>query len=184
VIDHILPAAVACVEQVGEPKTRDFEIGRECARTALQKLGCTVLSVPRGSRGEPLWPDGIVGSITHAREYCAAAVASASVVRQLGIDAELHRALQEGVLEIIANADEVQMIRQLPEGVHWDAVLFSAKESIYKAWFPLGGPLGWEDVSVVLYPESGTFTALEFADLEGRFLIMNGLVLTAASQSR
>src|SRR5262249_45972333 len=87
--------------------------------------------------------------------------------------------LKEGVLDIIANVDEVQMIRQLPEGVHWDAVLFSAKESIYKAWFPSGGPLGWEDVSIVFHPESGTFNAANPAQLEGRFLITKDFVLTA-----
>lgn len=178
-IDRILPAAVVCVERVGEPKTRDFEIGRECAREALEKLGYGPVLVPRGASGEPVWPKGVVGSITHAREYCAAAVASATEVRKLGIDAEVHRALKEGVLEIIANADELEMIRQLPEGIHWDAVLFSAKESIYKAWFPSGGPFGWEDVSVVIHPEGGSFTVLEPAGLQGRFLITESLVLTA-----
>src|SRR5262245_59689948 len=167
------------MERAGEPKTRDFEAGRECARKALEKLGCATRTVPRGGSGEPMWPEGIVGSITHAREYCAAAVASAKDVRWLGIDAELHHGLKEGVLEIIANADEIEMIRRLPEGVHWDAVLFSAKESTYKAWFPLGGPLGWEDVSIAFHPERGIFTTLEPAALEGRFLIVNNLVLTA-----
>lgn len=180
-IDRILPAAVVCVERVGEPKTRDFEIGRECAREALQKLGCGPVIVPRGGSGEPVWPEGVVGSITHAHEYCAAAVAPANGVRKLGIDAEVHRALKEGVREIIANADELEMIRQLPEGIHWDTVLFSAKESVYKAWFPSGGPLGWEDVSVVIHPEGGTFTTLTPPGLEGRFLITDGLVLTAVT---
>jgi len=181
VIDCILPAAVVCVERLGKPKNEDFETGRECAREALRKLGCLTPTVPRGDNGEPLWPEGFVGSITHTHEYCAAAVASANEVRNLGIDAELHRGLKEGVLEIIANADEKQMIRRLPQGVHWDAVLFSAKESIYKAWFAYGGPLGWEDVSVVFDPESGTFIAHEPAQLEGRFLITNNFILTAVT---
>jgi 4'-phosphopantetheinyl transferase EntD len=90
--------------------------------------------------------------------------------------------LKEGVLEIIANVDEMQMIRQLPEGVHWDTVLFSAKESIYKAWFPSGGPLGWEDVSIVFHPENGTFNTANHAQLEGRFIITKNFVLTAVAE--
>jgi len=184
VIDRILPATVVCVERLGKPKNTDFETGRECALEALRKLGYANATVPRGGSGEPLWPEGVVGSITHTYEYCAAAVAAADEVRKLGIDAELHRELKEGVLEIIANADEMQMIRQLPEGIHWDVVLFSAKESIYKAWFPLSGPLGWEDVSVVFHPESGTFSASEPVRLNGRFLITGNFVLTAVTLTR
>jgi 4'-phosphopantetheinyl transferase EntD len=183
VIDRILPAAVVCVERLGKPKNTDFETGRECALEALRKLGCATPTILRGDSGEPLWPQDIVGSITHTYEYCAAVVASANEIRKLGIDAELHRGLKEGVLDIIANADEVQMIRHLPEGVHWDAVLFSAKESIYKAWFPSGGPLGWEDVSIVFHPESGTFNAANPAQLEGRFLITKNFVLTAVAET-
>jgi 4'-phosphopantetheinyl transferase EntD len=183
VIERILPAAVACVERLGKPKNTDFETGRECALEALRKLGCATPTVLRGDSGEPLWPQGVVGSITHTYEYCAAAVASLNEIRKLGIDAELHRGLKEGVLDIIANVDEVQMIRQLPEGVHWDAVLFSAKESIYKAWFPSGGPLGWEDVSIVFHPEGGTFNVANPAQLEGRFLITKNFVLTAVTET-
>ena len=184
VIDRILPAAVVCVERLGKPKNTDFETGRECAREALQKLGCATTAIPAGVSGEPLWPEGIVGSITHTREYCAAAAASVNEVHNLGIDAELHCGLKEGILEIIANADEMQMIRQLPKGIYWDAVLFSAKESIYKAWFPSGGPLGWEDVSVVFHPENGTFSAPAPVQLDGRFLITDNFVLTAVTSSR
>jgi len=184
VIDRILPAAVVCAERFGKPQQTEFETGRECAREALQKLGCATSTVLAGGSGEPVWPERVVGSITHTHEYCAAAVASANGIRAMGIDAEVHRELKEGVLEIIANADEMQMIRQLPEGIHWDVVLFSAKESIYKAWFPLSGPLGWEDVSVVFHPESGTFSASEPVRLNGRFLITGNFVLTAVTLTR
>src|SRR5262245_23207470 len=108
-IDNILPAAVVCVERVGEPKSKDFELGRECALKARQTLGSPIFTLPKGANGEPLWPEGVVGSITHTFEYCAAAVSWANQVGKLGIDAEAHRSLNDGVVEIIANADEVEM---------------------------------------------------------------------------
>jgi 4'-phosphopantetheinyl transferase EntD len=183
-IERILPSAIAFAERIGEPRSRDFETGRECAREALVKLGVGVSIIARGGAGEPVWPEGIVGSLTHTHEYCAAAVARTSEVLKLGIDAEVHRALREGVLEIVADADELKMIRDLPKDVHWETVLFSAKESIYKAWFPSGGRLGWEDVSVVLQPGLGTFTTLKPAGIEGRFLVTESLIVTVAIAQR
>ena len=44
--------------------------------------------------------------------------------------------------------------------VHWDRLLFSAKESVYKAWFPLARRwLGFEDAVVMIDPSAGTFQA-------------------------
>jgi 4'-phosphopantetheinyl transferase EntD len=182
VIERLLPSSVVCVERRGEPRSKNFEVGRTCVREALQRLGSRTVDVPSGSSGEPLWPEGVVGSVTHTEGYCAAAVAWARDVGKLGIDAEVHRALSEGALDIVANPDELKMIRALPAGIHWDAVLFSAKESIYKAWFPSGGPLGWEQVSVVFYPNTASFTTSEPIGLTGRFLVTDSLVLTVATE--
>ncbi|MGP5014780.1 4'-phosphopantetheinyl transferase superfamily protein [Glutamicibacter ardleyensis] len=69
----------------------------------------------------------------------------------IGIDAEVHRPLPEGVAELITVADEQAMLdtlaRQNPE-IAWETVLFSAKESIFKAWFPLA--LEWLDFTQCL----------------------------------
>jgi len=75
--------------------------------------------------------------------------------------------------------------------VHWDRLLFSAKESVYKAWYPLTRRwLGFEDARLTVDP-AGTFQAELLVDgaradgrpalrlLDGRFLVARGLVLTA-----
>ena len=54
--------------------------------------------------------------------------------------------------------------------VHWDRVLFSAKESIYKAWFPLTGRwLGFEEASLSIDPAAGTFAARLHVTAESEF---------------
>lgn len=183
----------ALLEGAIDKRRREFATGRVCARSALLQLGCPASAILRGPRGEPLWPEGLVGSITHCDGYRAAAVARSSEILTVGIDAEPDAALPEGVLEQIARPEELPALRllqgDLPE-VHWDRLLFSAKESVYKAWFPLAARwLGVEDISVSLDPRTRTF----FAELLspgptpvdaprgffGAWMVGEGLVLTA-----
>ena len=118
-------------------------------------------AIPRGPRGEPVWPPGIAGSITHCPGYCAAAVAPSHVAAAIGIDAEVDAALPAGVLDMIAGTDERRWIEaRAGDGLHWDRLLFSAKESVYKAWFPIMRRwLDFEAVHVRFCPETASFRA-------------------------
>jgi 4'-phosphopantetheinyl transferase EntD len=190
----LFPEEEALIARAIEKRRREFATGRVCARAALQQLGYPACAILRGSRGEPLWPEGVVGSITHCDQYRAAAVARSEEMVALGIDAEHDAALPDGVLEQIARPEELGALRLLqadsPE-VHWDRLLFSVKESVYKAWFPLTARwLGFEDVSVSLSPSARTFVArLSLSGpapaddspraLSGSWKIEEGLVLTA-----
>lgn len=106
-----------------------------------------------GERGAPRWPAGLVGSMTHCEGYCAAALVRATDLASIGIDAEPHEPLPEGVLDAVSLPTELTHLRELTADgpgahghrVHWDRLLFSAKESVYKAWFPLTGK--WLDFS-------------------------------------
>jgi 4'-phosphopantetheinyl transferase EntD len=136
----------------------------------------------------PRWPDGVVGSMTHCDGYRAAAVARAADLAALGIDAEPHGPLPDGVLDAVAREEELAMLdglRRAAPGVHWDRLLFSAKESVYKAWFPVTGRwLGFEDASLA-FDRGGTFRARilvddsPFAAFEGRWATGGGLAVTA-----
>jgi 4'-phosphopantetheinyl transferase EntD len=108
----------------------------------------------------------VVGSITHCAGYRAAAVARADRVRAIGIDAEPDKPLPDGVLDRISLPGERAMLYDLAlgglaaAGPRWDLLLFSAKESVYKAWFPLTGRwLGFEDAELTIYPTAGHPTA-------------------------
>jgi 4'-phosphopantetheinyl transferase EntD len=136
----------------------------------------------------------VVGSMTHCDGYRAAAVARAGSVGGVGVDAEPHAALPEGVFDTIARPDELEMLEKLgalwPQ-VHWDRLMFSAKESVYKAWFPVARRwLGFEEASVEFAADSKTTattggfsvrihqSGAPVTGMTGRWIVESGLVLT------
>ena len=214
-LENILPAAVACTETFEDPpdvwlfpeeeavvtsavakRRREFSTGRACARSALAQLGVGPAPVLPGEQGAPQWPAGIVGSITHCAGYRAAAVAPARHVLTIGVDAEPDDVLPDGVLALIALPGEQARLLELAgtaPGVSWDRLLFSAKESTYKAWFPLTRRwLGFEDADITINSGDGTFAARLLATapavggfplvgFAGRWMARDGLILTAVT---
>ena len=147
-----------------DKRRREFTTGRACARAALAKLGVSSVPILRGERGAPLWPAGIVGSITHCDGYRAAAVGRGTELAALGIDAEPDLPLDEDVLSLVAHGSELDAVRELtrlrPDGPSWDRLVFCAKEALYKAWFPLTGRwLGFEDADIAIDPLAEVFVA-------------------------
>jgi 4'-phosphopantetheinyl transferase EntD len=183
VIERILPPSVAAVESFGddpgaalfpeeqaviadavEGRRREFATGRACAHAALARLGQSAVPVLRGPGGAPRWPDGTTGSITHCAGYRAAAVTLTTDVASLGIDAEPDEPLPDhGMLDLIGSGEERARLRELAAGTpgtNWDRLLFCAKESVYKTWFPLARRwLGFELADVIIDAPGGTFTA-------------------------
>ncbi|WP_432138798.1 MULTISPECIES: 4'-phosphopantetheinyl transferase family protein [unclassified Streptomyces] len=136
----LYPEEAALVRQAVPKRRREFAVVRSCARRAMEKLGIPPGPVLPGERGAPRWPDGLTGSMTHCEGYCAAALVRATDLVSLGIDAEPHRPLPDGVLGEVALPTELPRLRRLAADrpdLHGDRLLFSAKESVYKAWFPL-----------------------------------------------
>ncbi|MBC6448185.1 4'-phosphopantetheinyl transferase family protein [Actinokineospora xionganensis] len=213
-IERILPAAVIAVEAYDDPadavlfpeeeqviaksvekRRREFTTARHCARQALAKLGLPPAPILPGERGAPGWPDGVVGSMTHCAGYRAAVLARTTDIVTVGIDAEPHQPLPDGVENAVTRPEERVHLAELAAAdptVHWDKLLFAAKESVYKAWFPLTHKwLGFEDARVTFDP-GGTFEAelmvpgpvIESGTLacfSGRWLVDRGLAVTAIS---
>ncbi|MFI0959807.1 4'-phosphopantetheinyl transferase [Streptomyces sp. NPDC021080] len=144
----LYPEELAVVSRAVSKRRREFASVRVCARRAMEKLGVAPGPVLPGERGAPRWPAGVIGSMTHCEGYAAAALVRAGELASLGIDAEPHLALPDDVLEAVAlpgEADRLDRLGAQAPAVHWDRLLFSAKESVYKAWFPLTGQ--WLDFS-------------------------------------
>jgi enterobactin synthetase component D / holo-[acyl-carrier protein] synthase len=136
-----------------------FQRGRTCAVRALSALGSTEMIVGRGPRREPLWPAGFVGSITHLAGLSAAAVGPTTHLGAIGIDAEPNDPLPAGVEElVVTDGFELPAVgRSASSPVNWPTVLFSAKESVYKAWYPVFGTwLDFREVRVELSPTTPT----------------------------
>jgi 4'-phosphopantetheinyl transferase EntD len=186
----------ALVDKAVATRRTEFATGRGCARRALSELGFAPTPILSGHSREPLWPEGVIGSITHCAGYRAAAVARLTEVQTIGIDAEPHEPMPDGLIDIIALADERAHLAALSaadRGTRWDRLLFSAKESVYKAWFPLTGRwLGFEDALITFAPDKKTFTARILVDgstidggvctgFTGAWCVGRGLVVAAIS---
>ena len=186
---ELYPEEEAVIARARDKRRREFTTGRACARAALAQLGVPAGPILPGARGAPQWPAGVVGSITHCAGYRACAVAFDRDVSAIGLDAEPNDRLPGGVLRAVAGEAEQAEIAALAAArpqVCWDRLLFSAKESVYKAWYPLaGGRLGFRDAHVEFDPERETFAARLLVDggpvtgFDGRWLVSNGLLATA-----
>ncbi|NMO93103.1 4'-phosphopantetheinyl transferase superfamily protein [Actinomycetospora sp. TBRC 11914] len=180
------------VARAVETRRAEFTTGRTCAREALSSLGAPAEAVPVGEQRAPVWPDGVVGSITHTRGFRGAAVAWRSAVRSVGIDAEVHDAVPDGVLDVVSSPGERAVLDRLSAerpDVAWDRLLFSAKESVYKAWFPLTGRwLGFEDAELEpavdgtfvarLLVEGPTVDGVVVSSFAGRWAVGGGILVT------
>ncbi|MFE6281999.1 4'-phosphopantetheinyl transferase [Streptomyces sp. NPDC057877] len=197
----LYPEEAALVAQAVAKRRREFTVVRACARRAMEKLGVPPQPVLPGERGAPRWPAGLTGSMTHCDGYCAAALVRAADLASLGIDAEPQGPLPDGVLEAVALPSERERLRTLAAAhpaVHWDRLLFSAKESVYKAWFPLTGQwLEFTEADIDLRvgpgePLGGTFRAellvpgpvvaeRRLTRFDGRWTVQRGLTATAVA---
>jgi len=208
-IDQVLPSGVEVAEHAGPPvpatlhaseeagvanavpgRRAEYAAVRACARAALGRLGFDGVAVPAGPDRAPVWPAGVVGSMTHCDGYRAAAVGLAHDWIGLGIDAEVHAPLPPEVLELVLNPAERAALVGTDPALCLDRVLFSAKESVYKVWYPVTRSwLGFEDVDIRL-GDAGTFVAqlrpaaLGTRELQGRWAVGDGLLVTAVALSR
>ena len=154
----LLPEELVVVADATEPRRTEFAAGRCCAREALRRLGHSGFPILAGPDREPLWPEGVVGSITHSADYCAAAVAAKRDLLSLGIDVEVNAALPEGVAQLTMTECESQQIDRIT-GVNPCALIFSAKEALFKAWFQLARTwLDHHDAEVVLEEDRPAFS--------------------------
>ena len=214
-IETVLPPGVAHAETFGDVADAVLLSGRGGGgrpgggeatpgvrhRAPLRPTGARTASVcPRrrccpGERGAPQWPAGVVGSMTHCAGYRAAAVARATTLWTLGIDAEPHDALPAGVLPLVSLAAERELLARLAAerpGVRWDRLLFCAKEAVYKAWFPLARRwLDFEQAAITLTAD-GRVSARLLIDgpvvagapvtgFTGRWLVERGLAVVAVA---
>ncbi|GGS38998.1 4'-phosphopantetheinyl transferase [Streptomyces nojiriensis] len=197
------PEEAVLVAAATEERREEFTTVRGCARRALAALGLPPTPVLPGKRNVPQWPAGVVGSMTHCAGYRAAVLARDTDLVAVGIDAEPDLPLPRGVLESIALPQELVWARTPVTGAARlcrDRLLFSAKEAVYKTWYPLvGTELDFDDAALSFRtdehlpaggPRRGTFRARVLrpgtapdgrpvTEFTGRWLAERGLVVTA-----
>ncbi|MEV0781391.1 4'-phosphopantetheinyl transferase superfamily protein [Streptomyces sp. NPDC050423] len=189
----LFPAETAAIARAVARRRAEFTTVRLCARRAMEQLGLPPAPLLPGKRGAVSWPDGVTGSMTHCAGFRAAAVARTDATASLGIDAEPNGPLPDGVLEVVSlpreRAGLAELSRQRPE-VHGDRLLFSAKESVFKTWYPLTRrELDFTEAELDFDP-AGTFSARllvpgpevagrRHGTFSGRWTVGRGFVVTA-----
>lgn len=157
-LDTLFEDELAVVRHAVPRRRAEYATVRWVARKCLAELGhkpVPLLAAEPGG-GAPCWPNGYVGALTHCAGYRAAAVARASMFDGVGIDAEPAHPLPDLVLSEITSSVERDHLNRLAlqyPSLPWGRLLFSAKESYYKVWFPaMGCWLGFDDVEVRFLP--------------------------------
>ncbi len=110
----------------------------------------------------PIWPDGMLGSITHTRTYCGAVACRRNGRRGIGVDVEIRSCVTEEIEPLIVTPNERAWLDRVAPDRRQTlaAVIFSAKESFYKAQYCLTGAwLEFQDVELVVNEEERSVEA-------------------------
>ena len=168
-----------------EKRRAEFTHGRYCARAALELLGVEAAPIGKGLNREPVWPTGIIGSISHTEGAAAAVVAKSADMISVGLDMEGYAPLQSDLIPMICLPDE----NPDQDGRH-AKLLFSIKESIYKCIYPLVSEyIDFLEMEVFLDSNALTFSARPraarldpnlIARIKGRYRVQSQLVISAA----
>ncbi|MDR2733955.1 MAG: 4'-phosphopantetheinyl transferase superfamily protein [Spirochaetota bacterium] len=160
----LLPEERAISDSMAIARRHEFAVGRMLAHAALARLSARDAPILRGERGEPLWPEGIVGSIAHTKQKAAALLAARRPdISPPGIDLEhIARGLSDPAWEHILSPSEEQFFsRSAAQALRM--IVFSCKESLYKALYPVCGEyFGFHDAGVS--QESAALLQARFSD--------------------
>ncbi len=183
----------ALVAAAAPKRRREFRAGRSTARRALADIGGPAGEILARPEGDPIWPAGFVGSITHADTAAAAIAAPTQILAGIGLDLELADALDDELKPFVCRADErTDEPALVSRGIDVAKLRFVAKEAWFKAAFPLvRQAFDFLDVRVIFEAETDSFriemegsgeAASWAADprMVGRFLQADGLVAATA----
>jgi 4'-phosphopantetheinyl transferase EntD len=149
----LYPEEARHLQKAVKKRAEEFAAGRLCARLLLREFGIQHFPIEVGVHRQPLWPEDLVGSITHTSGFCAAVAAPKKSLRSVGIDTEISDSVRTELWRGICTPAESHWLRSLPESAQRAAatVIFCAKEAFYKCQFALTQQrLGFHDVSVEL----------------------------------
>lgn len=160
----VSPREEALVERAVDKRKREFRAGRNAAHALFDQLGIAHPDLLKGTQREPAWPQGWVGSISHTQGMCAVLLASTGDASGVGLDVEQATPLNPELRDMICRPEErvqIDALRQrLGAGLALEKLVFSAKESIHKVYFPLNyHTLDFLDARIVLDWDARSFEA-------------------------
>ena len=188
------PAEYASIKHAAETRQQEFSAGRMCARQALKHLGVFAGPLRKLPNRSISWPEGIIGTVSHNEIWCGAAVARRCDVAGIGLDIETVARIGEKLWRQILTTEERTWLDRQPaaESQQWAALIFSAKEAVYKCIAALV-PQRIEFMDAVIVPDlqEGVFEVHltgsiaghlpKGLQLQGRFFFFAGVVFTGVT---
>ena len=180
---RLFPAEEKHICGSASKRQREFIATRTAAREAMRKLGLPPQPVLKGQGGEPLWPAGIVGSLSHTDRVCGCILAPRKRYLSLGLDLEDPRRMEERLFPRILTPEERDTLSILPRprSLLLATAIFSAKEACIKCFYPvLGTSLRLKEMRVRFTRENKfEIMGAKGWRLEGVYLLYGDLVITA-----
>ncbi|MFT7620524.1 MAG: 4'-phosphopantetheinyl transferase EntD [Planctomycetota bacterium] len=139
ITEELHPAEALQATKYGSKRLVEFRASRTLARRLLIQLGQEPAAILNGENREPIWPAGIAGTISHSGDVVIVALAHEQDVMSLGVDIEVRDSLKQDLWSKILCPQEIAFVEKLDDGEagRLSLLFFSAKESFYKAQFPL-----------------------------------------------
>ena len=185
------PAEYSSIKHAVEARQQEFSAGRMCARQALKHLGVFAGPLRKLPNRSISWPEGIIGTVSHNEIWCGAAVARRCDVSGIGLDIETVTRIGENLWRRIITKEERSWLDRQPaaESQQWAALIFSAKEAIYKCIASLvQRRIGFMDAVIVPDLREAAFEVHlkgsiaghlpQGLQLQGRFFFFAGAVFT------
>ena len=181
------------VERAVDKRKREFRAGRHAAHFLFDQVGIDHPALLKGAQREPGWPTGWVGSISHTQGICIVILGSQLDFQSVGLDVELATPLNPELREMICRPEELRALNEIRKttgtNLPLEKLVFSAKESIHKTYFPLNQhTLDFLDARIELDWEQQRFTGSivnpepnprhRISTLAGHFLFYRDWVLT------
>lgn len=160
--EGMFDAEARAVARAVPARRAEFAAGRRAAHRAMERLGVPAAPVAMGSDRAPVWPPGVIGSISHCEGACAALVALAGDMRAVAVDLEPDTDLPADLLPIVCSPGERAWLGGLaPETAGRMArLIFSVKECVFKLQYPMTGKmLEFSDMEVDIDLSDHRFSA-------------------------
>ena len=161
--DELLKQGIAFKVAEGAVLKRQCEYlaGRFCANESLKqlehKLATEIVNkeVATGKNREPLWPQGVLGAISHSSRFAMAIVAQDKGA-YLGVGIDIEEEMTEHLARDVSGqimSEKEKRLNKRPDGFDnksFVTLVFSAKESIFKALYPsVGEYFGFEACELI-----------------------------------
>lgn len=155
-VSGLTPAEANAIPRARDKRRREYATGRCLARDALRRLGVEGFDLVNGEDRAPIWPEGIAGTITHSDTRAVVAVGRRARIGTVGLDIEHREGLARPLWRMTLLPAEVAFLdaRRADERERWALIVFSAKEALYKAQYPVSGEyMGFSALRVELAPD-------------------------------